>query len=723
MTDKPPAVPVTVVIPVRNGADFIGECLRSVVESRPAEIVIVDGSSTDDTLTIVDEVLAEQAPEGLPPVDVLDDGGAGVAEARMMGVRQSSQDVVALVDADVVLGAGDLERWYDEFRGSTLVGLQVGLASESLEGGYWGRALAQHHIESLSKNWFGLSATMFERDILVTHGLDTRFSSGEDIELRHRLVRQGMTLGISTRTVVRHRFRDTWQEARHQWRDDGEGIARVVRKNGIRDSYVMAIPAAAAARGVALHGLRRPWMLPYWVCFLLFNYAAMARMLMSPSALGRRSSTPVLGGGELGLAANSGALTATRVLPMVVGFVSWTLAARFFEPASVGLAAAAVSAAALVSQVAVAGHGQALVQLLPREPLDGRRMVLLGGAVAALAGLLISWVLALLADNFTPQLQGIVADPASFWTFVLLGAGSAVAFYYDHVAVARRRSDLAMTRSLVQSGSLLTAVFLGWFAGDPGDGLAFLMAGATAGVLLSSAVGLGQESRRPRIDGTPSRGELRRLGVTGAPNFVVTLAHRAPMFSLPFLITELLSPATNAAWYVAWMMAMAAWFVPNSVGYSLQARLARPGLKAMEVRLEVVGALRSSATLAIIAVTAVAAVGPLLLWVMGPVYAEATVALWILCLAVLPTIVSEPWLAICRVNRAWARPIVTYAVAGAVVLAGALAVAPDGIDRVALLWLGTQCAVGIVAWLSLRGELRAPLAHRSGESDFAEVTR
>lgn len=174
-------VPVTVVIPVRNGADFIGECLRSVVAGHPAQVVVVDGSSTDSTLEIVDEVVRELAAnggEGGTSVEVVDDHRAGVAEARMIGVRQASQAVVAMIDVDVVLGPDDLAVWYAEFREGGFAGLQAGLRSESMGPGYWGRALAVHHVHSRSKNWFGLSVTMFERDIILRHALDGRFSSG-----------------------------------------------------------------------------------------------------------------------------------------------------------------------------------------------------------------------------------------------------------------------------------------------------------------------------------------------------------------------------------------------------------------------------------------------------------------------------------------------------------------------------------------------------------------
>jgi O-antigen/teichoic acid export membrane protein len=190
------------------------------------------------------------------------------------------------------------------------------------------------------------------------------------------------------------------------------------------------------------------------------------------------------------------------------------------------------------------------------------------------------------------------------------------------------------------------------------------------------------------------------------------------MFVLPFLITELISAASNAAWYVAWMMAMAIWFVPNSVGYSLQARLARPGLSAHDEAEEIRGALRSATLLAVAAAVGVAVVGPLLLHVMGPVYQSATRALWVLCIAVLPTIFSEVWLAACRVRRRWRLPIALYAVVGCSVLGGAMVIAHRGIADVAVLWLAAQVVIGSCAWWSLHTELRRPRANSSVRGRF-----
>ena len=265
---------LTVIIPVRNAAAILPECLDSVVRQEPAGIVVVDGNSTDETLDIARRYA----------VTILSDEGRGLPVARMLGAQQARTRYIALVDADVVLAEGSLGRLLGEYVSGRYGGLQAGLHSE---GGtdYWSRALAQHHRWGRSKNWFGLVATIFERQTLLDIGFDDRFVSGEDIELRWRMVKSGHKIGVSRSTVVRHRFvSGGFAQARSQFDMDGRGLASMIVQNGWRGLPLLALPAAAAVRGIALSVVRlRPRWVPYYVSFAAGNYAAMAARLVERS--------------------------------------------------------------------------------------------------------------------------------------------------------------------------------------------------------------------------------------------------------------------------------------------------------------------------------------------------------------------------------------------------------------------------------------------------------
>jgi glycosyltransferase involved in cell wall biosynthesis len=261
---------VAVVVPARNAEGMLAECLDSIVRQGPGELIVVDGLSTDRTLEIARSFGAR----------ILSDEGRGLPAARSIGARAATRRAVVLVDADVILPDGSLEALLREFHEGGYTALQAGLESEA-GSGYWGQALAEHHRTGLSRHWFGLVATVFDREALLAHGFDAAFESGEDIELRWRLSRAGVKAGVSRTTIVRHRFDDTWAFARGQFRADGRGLARMVRKHRLGGARLLLLPAAAGARGVVLSLVRRrPRWIPYYVAFAVLNYTAMIGELL-----------------------------------------------------------------------------------------------------------------------------------------------------------------------------------------------------------------------------------------------------------------------------------------------------------------------------------------------------------------------------------------------------------------------------------------------------------
>jgi glycosyltransferase involved in cell wall biosynthesis len=266
-------LPISVVIPVKNAESFIDECLASVVAAAPAEIIVVDGCSTDRTLEIVESY----------GVRVLSDGGRGVASARMMGVHEATSEFVALIDADIVLPDGALAALLTEFRSRGYSALQAGLLSTSGPG-YFGKALARHHNTGRSRHWLGVMATVFRRETLLAHPLDSSFLSGEDIDLRWRLSRAGVRMGVSRKTVVTHRFGDTFEFAMDQWRADGAGLGRMALTHS-GGGLLLLMPLADAVRGVTVTTARlEPQYIPYYLMHAAFNYRSMIATLWSAAA-------------------------------------------------------------------------------------------------------------------------------------------------------------------------------------------------------------------------------------------------------------------------------------------------------------------------------------------------------------------------------------------------------------------------------------------------------
>jgi glycosyltransferase involved in cell wall biosynthesis len=107
---KPSAVDV--VIPVRDGARYLRECLDSAMaQTRPVRAaVVVDDGSTDAT----PDILADYRRRW-PVLDVVRTDKRGLPHARNTGIARCRAPFVAFLDSDDVWSADKLERQLDLF--------------------------------------------------------------------------------------------------------------------------------------------------------------------------------------------------------------------------------------------------------------------------------------------------------------------------------------------------------------------------------------------------------------------------------------------------------------------------------------------------------------------------------------------------------------------------------------------------------------------------------
>jgi glycosyltransferase involved in cell wall biosynthesis len=105
---------ITTVIPVRNRIKFIARALGSVAAqtSPSTEIIVVDDASTDGTCDFIAE-LAKKTPNlKLIPLEK----NVGAAEARNIGVRHATGDLIAFLDSDDAWYPEKLEKQVTEFQ-------------------------------------------------------------------------------------------------------------------------------------------------------------------------------------------------------------------------------------------------------------------------------------------------------------------------------------------------------------------------------------------------------------------------------------------------------------------------------------------------------------------------------------------------------------------------------------------------------------------------------
>lgn len=404
-------------------------------------------------------------------------------------------------------------------------------------------------------------------------------------------------------------------------------------------------------------------------------------------------------GRELSLTSNSTALIAANVVRLGLGFLYWVLAARLFPARDVGLAGAVVAAMMLCLLFGLLGIGSATIAAFPAHrrdpsPLLNTTFVL----VATVAGASAVVYLAA-ASSASVAVREVLTTPSYAGLFLVACVTNTLAGQLDHISTAVRRADQAVVRGALFGASALMLMAVGHVLGG-GDELLFApwAVGGVAICVLGFVQLTGVQPRwrsRLRVDRAVARGIIR----VALPNHALTLADRAPGLLLPMIVTAILSPATNATWYVVWMMAGAIYIIPVEVGVTMFSEVAQ---RPETLRRSVLRGIQVSLAFGVGGAACVAVLAPVLLTLMGKSYASGgIVPLRLLLLAVIPMAAIQAYFAVSRARNRLREATVSAWLGGTVaVVAAGFAGSVSGLVGMALAWLGVQVLLGM--WASAR---------------------
>ena len=404
---------------------------------------------------------------------------------------------------------------------------------------------------------------------------------------------------------------------------------------------------------------------------------------------------------------NAGSLFATTGLTSLFGFAYWVVAAREFSQQAVGYGSATVSAMTLLGTVGMFGLGTMLLGELPRR---SRRGGLFAAAliVSAIGSLLLGFGFPPMAVAFGAHFPTIIGTPGRLVLFAVGVAVTGASMVLDEGTIGLLRGGVVLTRNLVMSVSKLialpvTAVVL---HDAFGVGLELAWVLGTLVSLLPAAWMLRRGGSR--ILHRPDWVLLRKLGKVALSHNWLNLAIQTPPRIIPVLVTIVVSPSANAAFYVAWMLASFLFMVPASLSIVLFAiASAAPQVIAEKLRF----VLRLSVLIGLPAMVVLAVGAHVALGIFGASYSRlATVPLLLLIVTYIPGLPKSQYVAVCRatgkVNRAaLVLTIAAFAELGAVVTGGRL----GGLNG---LTLGYLCVTVIEGFVTAPTVLRTAYARR-----------
>jgi glycosyltransferase involved in cell wall biosynthesis len=167
---------VSVVLPVRNEARWVGRALRSVQRQtlQDFEVLVIDDASVDGTAAAVARAAAAD-----PRIRLLRNEGAGFTDALNSGLHLASAELVARLDADDVALPTRLEQQVAELRRNPRA---VALGTYGLRVNEWGlpvgplrtgpRGASGYHAAMAARQTIRLthSSVMFRRGVALEVG-------------------------------------------------------------------------------------------------------------------------------------------------------------------------------------------------------------------------------------------------------------------------------------------------------------------------------------------------------------------------------------------------------------------------------------------------------------------------------------------------------------------------------------------------------------------------
>lgn len=222
---------VSVVVPVRNGAETLGDCLTSILASDypidRREIVVVDNGSSDGTAGVARRF----------PVRCVAEPTRGHGNARNRGIREARGEFVAFTDADCAVAVNwlsELVSGFDDPSVSAVAGDMISLPPTTPAERYVStRKPSQTHWALVARRpWFHFGSAAVRREAFERIGLfDPRFTGGcEDIDLAWRLHDAGLVVRSRPQAVVFHRHRTNPSKFFRQQLGTGGGQAMLRRK-------------------------------------------------------------------------------------------------------------------------------------------------------------------------------------------------------------------------------------------------------------------------------------------------------------------------------------------------------------------------------------------------------------------------------------------------------------------------------------------------------------
>lgn len=393
---------------------------------------------------------------------------------------------------------------------------------------------------------------------------------------------------------------------------------------------------------------------------------------------------------------NSFAIMLNAIFSSFFGLLFWIVAARTMPSTTIGLATAAISAAALVFTLSRLGLDTGLTRFLPRsQDRDGLYSTVL--FITLILALAFTAVFLSVIGFFSPQLV-FLREGGFLLVFLGYAAIYAIFSTQNNALVSLRRGDLFLVQNLLfglRVPILFAVVGLGALGIFMSYDIALLVTLAFGAYVLFRY----RLSFRFKANTT----SLREIMTFSLGNYIAGIFVIIPVSVMPMLIVNTVGAQGSAYFYIAYSVAALLSAIPTAVSTSLFVE----GSHDMPMRENVMKSLKFVLLLLIPALLFVLVFGDKLLLLFSREYSEQAFGLLrLLAISSIFTIVPSIYITIKRIQKD-VRMItyVSFAISMLIVALGYVSLITVGLLGLGYVWITANAVVSAVAgWLIVRRE-------------------
>lgn len=396
------------------------------------------------------------------------------------------------------------------------------------------------------------------------------------------------------------------------------------------------------------------------------------------------------------LYSNSIFLILSTAVMAVLGFFSWIIIARFFNPHQIGLATTLISVTSLLANLSLMGLNVGMIRYLPSSK-NKNEQISTSILIVIIISILAAIIYLLGLNIFSPKLIFIKNNFIFIILFILFSIVFSLDLMMESIFIAFRKSSYVLTKNvcisilkLILPILFITLAFYGIFLA--------ISLGVAVALILSLTILFKKLNYKfiPKINVDL----VKSIAKFSFGNYIAASLTQLPNLILPIIITNQLSPKISAFYYISMMIANFLYVIPSATAESLFAEGSH-NVKSMKVQSQ-----RSAKIIFAIATPAMIGIilfGKLILSFFGKEYVlQGYPFLVILTLSTIFLSVTRIFSTILKVNHKINELIISYIVSTIAILFFSYFFIHLGLVGIGYAWLIGKMLLAVCLFVSVK---------------------